>query len=470
MKHATPAWTAALAVVTGLAAVLVGGCAQWGAGEEGAVPPPPLAPAMLDANAMAVQWQSKASLAPDTHLVDVWVRGDFVVLHGSDHRVYVLDAESGLRLWSADLAKDHETLWPPAAHRGRLWFVTTTSLMGFRGSDGRNVVEEVLRPAPATPAEGEEAAEVPEEEEPPAGPRVSWPGSAATRRRVTAEIGRIERRQDDLARLLERPQQAIPLDFAPSGPPATNGSHVFIPDAKGWLQAVSLRPDLVSWGRWTDGAVTAGPVVDGARVYFAGHNGSVYASAQNIRRIIWQYQTEGAIRADLRLTDTGMVLASSTDYSLYAFNGASGALEWDQLPNRRYHAGEPIRKPPYTFGEQIFLFTDGAGLTVLNTTTGKAQWQLKDGLDLITADADTVYVLGRGNDVLAVNRASGQVRFAIPLRGGTRIGINETGTGLLYFASPQGYVWAIARDREAETPAEVALLPGPAEAAAPAAM
>jgi outer membrane protein assembly factor BamB len=457
MKHATGAWTAALAVVAGLTAGLVGGCAQWGAGEGEAVPPPPLAPAMLDSHAMTVRWQSKASLTPNTHLVDAWVRGGFVVLHGSDHRVYVLDADSGIRLWSADLADDHETLWPPATHRGNLWFVTTTSLMGFRGSDGRNIVEDVLRPAPpVAAAEGEKPDEDADEEEEAAAPSVTWPGSGATRRKVTAEISRTERRQNELAQLLAARQQAIPLDFAPSGPPATDGAHVFIPDAKGWLQAISLRPDLVSWGRWTDGAVTAGPIVDAARVYFAGHNGVVYASAQNMRRVIWQYQTEDAIRADLRMTDTGMVLAGSTDYSLYAFNGASGALEWDQLPNRRYNAGEPIRKPPYTFGEQVFLFTQNAGLTVLDTTTGKTQWQLTDGLDLVTADVDTVYVLGRGNDLLAVNRAGGDVRFAIPLRGGTQIGINETGTGILYFASPDGYVWAIARDREAEAPAEEA--------------
>ena len=458
-------WMVPTAVVVGLAAVLAGGCAQWGAGEEGAVPPPPLAPASLATNAMGVQWQSKASLSPNTHVVDLWVRGGYVVAHGSDHRVYVLDAESGLRLWSADLADDHETLWPPAAHRGRLWFVTTTGLLGFEGADGRNIVEEVLQtvPGPAPVAEGQPAEAAKEEEEAETGGSPAlWPGSAETRRQVTAEISRIENREGNLARFLAAEQQAIELDFAPSGPPACDGSHVFVPDAKGWLQAVTIRPDLVSWGRWTSGAVTAGPVVDAARVYFAGHNGIVYASAQNMRRIVWQYQTEAAVRADLRMTDTGMVLVGSTDYSLYAFNGASGALEWDELPNRRYNAGEPIRKPPYTFGEQVFLFTRNAGLTVLDTSTGKVQWQLPEGLDLVTADADTVYVLGRGHDLLAITRASGKIRFAIPLRDGTRIGINETGTGLLYFASPDGYVWAMSRTVEGEPPAEEAPAAAPA--------
>jgi len=461
MNHAAQARAAMMATVAGLAAVLAGGCAQPTGPGEGDVPPPPAAPAALASNAMAVRWHSQLFLTPKTHLSDLWVRGGYLVGRGSDHRVYVLDAESGVRLWSADLADAHETLWPPAVHRDRLWFATSTRLMGFRGADGKNIVKESLASTPeptATLAEG--AAGETEEAPAPTGG-----SSTAAQRRAAAEIARIERRRQELNRLLATNENAVPLDFAPAGPPATDGSHIFVPDAKGWLQAVAIRPGLVSWGRWTEDAVTAGPAVDAARVYFAGHNGMVYASNQSIRRIIWQYQTEGAIVADLRLTDSGMVLVGSTDYSLYAFGGTSGTLEWTQLPNRRYNAGEPIRKPPYTFGEQVFLFTRAAGLTVLDTSTGKTQWRLKDGADLITADAHTVYVLGRGNDLLAVNRESGKVRFAIPLRHGTRIGINETGTGVLYFATADGHVWAIARSTEPETPAKA---PAAGAAAAPA--
>jgi len=435
----------------GLAVILAGDAVLAADAGQAAVTPP-IAPAAADSNVMAVRWQTDMALNPNTHLKNLWVREGYVIGHGSDHRVYILNAETGVRLWSADLAEAHETVWPPAVHRDHIWFVTTTRMMGFRAADGKNIVEEVLTPGSQYTAVSGAAEGKADQVEPARKP--TWGGTTDAQRRARAEINRIERRQAELTQFLDAEQRAVTLDFAPSGPPATDGSHVFVPDAKGWLQAVAIRPRLVSWGRWTANAISAGPVIDAARVYFAGHNGMVYASAQNMRRIVWQYQTEGPIRADLRLTDTGMVLVGSTDYSLYAFNGASGALEWTQLPNRRYNAGEPIRKPPYTFGEQVFLFTQGAGLTVLDTTTGKRQWQLKDGADLITADADTVYVLGRGNDLLAAKRANGEVRFAIPLARGTRIGINETGTGILYLSAPGGYVWAYAREAEPETPAE----------------
>jgi len=446
MKGVTTILAGTIAVAAGAAAMLAAGCGQPAGRGESASAPPPVAPAALASNGMRIRWQTGAILAPGTHLTHVWVRRGYVVCHGSDHRVYVIDAETGVRLWSAVLAASHETVWPPALHGDRLWFATTTRLMGFRGSDGKNIVQEALTPSETVLTPETETAMTAK----PAGQTVQWAGAREAARRVEAQVARLERHRADLDRLLAHETEAIDLEFGPSGPPATDGSHVFIPDAKGWLQAVSIRPQIVSWGRWTGDAVTAGPVVDATRVYFASHNGTVYASTQNVRRILWEYQTEGPVTADLRMTETGILLAGSLDYSLYAFDGASGVPEWSELPNRRYNAGEPIRKPPYTFGEQVFLFTARAGLTVLDTTTGKVRWQLADGYDLITADAETVYVLGRGNDLLAVDRQTGEVRFAIPLRPGALVGINETGTGMLYLATPEGQVLAVRKATEEE--------------------
>ncbi len=451
MKVVTTVLAGAVAAA-GTLAVLAAGCGRPAATEESASAPPPAAPAALASNGMRVRWQTGVLPAPGTHLTRVWVRRGYVVARGSDNRVYVVDAETGVRLWSQALATPHETVWPPALHGDRLWFATTTRLLGFRGADGENIVQEALAPAGETPSEEaeEETTETGQAATPRRGPSPRWAGSRETVRRVEAKVARLERQRADLDRLLAHETESIELAFAPSGPPTTNGSHVYVPDAKGWLQAVSIRPRLVSWGRWTDDAVTAGPVVDAARVYFASHNGTVYASTQNVRRVVWEYQTEGPIKADLRMTETGLLLVGSLDYSLYALNGASGVLEWEGLPNRRYNAGEPIRTPPYTFGRQIFLFTAGAGLTVLDTTTGKREWQLDAGRDLVTADADTVYIVSRGNDLLAADRRTGEVRFAIPLRAGTLIGINETGTGLLYLATPEGQVLAVRQATEEE--------------------
>jgi len=448
---------AALAVGMGVLAVAAAGCGPADRGDDDL--PLPVAPVVLTGNHMEVRWQTRALLAPGTHLTDVWVVGEFLVCHGSDHRVYVIDAKTGVRLWSKDLADPHETVWPPTVYRNDLWFATTTKLIGFHGAEGRNIVDQAAR-------SDREAARAKRQ-----GRRDAWHAKVIARRmarpdeppeykitRAAAES------QIASAEAIERARETLTVDpvgvelaFAPAGRPATNGVHVYVPDGKGWLQAVSVVPGVVSWGRWTDDAVTAGPVADNALVYFGGRDGVVYASTQNVRRIVWQYQTEGAIVADLKRTEAGLVLAASLDYSLYAFQGASGRLDW------RYNAGERIRRAPYAFGTQVFVFTQQAGLTALDEN-GKVLWRLAEGDDVITADAETVYVLSRGNDLLAVDRKDGKGRWGAPLRAATLIGTNETNTGILYLATPEGQVLAAARKQEAGQGADEDV----AEAEAPA--
>jgi len=430
-----------LAVGMGVLAVAAPGCGPAGRGDEDL--PLPVAPVVLTGNHMEIRWQTRALLAPGTHLTDVWVVGGFLVCHGSDHRVYVIDAKTGVRLWSKDLADPHETVWPPTAYKNDLWFATTTKLIGFHGADGRNIVAQAARGERETSRGKRQerrdawhakviAGRMEQPDEPP-----EYKIARAAAESQIASVEAVEQSREPLA----VDPVGIELAFAPSGRPATNGVHMYVPDGKGWLQAVSMVPGVVSWGRWTDDAVTAGPVADDALVYFAGRDGVVYASTQNVRRVVWQHQTEGAIVADLKRTEAGLILAASLDYSLYAFQGTSGRLDW------RYNAGERIRRAPYAFGTQVFVFTQQAGLTALDEN-GKVLWRLAEGDDVVTADNETVYVLSRGNDLLAVDRKEGKVRWGAPLRTASLIGTNETNTGILYLATPEGQVLAAARKQE----------------------
>ena len=117
MRRVTQGVWAVLAMAMALLAVSGAGCAPR---RPAAAPPPagdlplPPAPVVLAANAMEVLWNTQALIAPDSHLTAVWVVGDFLVCHGSDHRIYVIDAKTGVRLWSRDVAAPHEAVWPPA--------------------------------------------------------------------------------------------------------------------------------------------------------------------------------------------------------------------------------------------------------------------------------------------------------------------------------------------------------------------
>jgi len=332
----------------------------------------PVVPLSLVAGGMHVVWHTPLTLDPPTRVTEAWVRGGYLVCRAGNNRIYVLNAASGVLLWSRRMAEPYQDVYAPAVYQDTLYVASTTKLTALRVSDGR----------------------------------------------VLDETG---------------------LDFAPAGGIVTNGEHCYIPAWGGWLQAVALVPKTMSWGRWTEGAMTAAPALDSTSVFFGSQSGEILASAQNTRRVSWVYQTEGPIVADLKRTKSGLILAASLDYSLYAINGSSGRREW------RFDAGEPLKTPPYADGGQVFVFADGIGLVVLDEATGRIQWRETDAQAYVGVDADTLYSRSRDDLLVAAARTDGAKRFAVPLRADTLVAVNETGTGVLYLVTEEGLVQALAR-------------------------
>ena len=368
------AWALA---VCGAAAVLASaGCGR-PAVTAGDLESAPIVPRSLASSQMQGVWHTQLTLDPGTAVTDTWLRGDYLICRGSGNRLHVLNASSGILLWSRVVAESYEDVFAPAVYEETLYVVSTTKLTSLRVSDGRMLWEKEL-------------------------------------------------------------------DFSPSGGIVTNGVHCFVPDSAGWLQAVALVPKTMSWGRWTEGAVTAAPALDSTGVFFGSHSGMIFSSAQNARRIAWQYQTEGPIAADLKRTKNGLILAASHDYSLYAIKGSSGRREW------RYDAGEPLKTPPYADGNQVFVLAEGIGLKVLDETTGKVEWGQADAAGYVGVDADTLYYRSVGGNLVAAARSDGTKRFAMPLRPDALVAVNETGSGVLYLATREGLIQALARKRAPE--------------------
>jgi len=336
----------------------------------------PVAAAALADQGLEVAWKTEMLLEPKTTLTNLWLRGKFLIGLADDQRVFCVNAATGVRLWSHQVADQNAKVWPPCAVGDNVYVATTTKVFGY-DIDGRNFA-------------------------------------------------------------------TVDLEFSPSGRPVTNGVHFFVPDAKGWLEAVSLLPKVVSWGRWTENSVTSGPVMDSTTIYFAGQDGIVYASTTHVRRVLWQHQCEGPIVADLALTKKGLVLVASRDYALYAFAGAGGRVEW------RYEAGEPLKRTPYAVGGQVFLFSKEAGLTAIDASSGHKQWSIADGQDFLSADPATAYFLNKARALVAVNRVDGKVLFSLPLLKGTLYAPNDTENGLIYLALPGGKTVAVAKQKEQE--------------------
>ena len=104
------------------------------------------------------------------------LREEGVNVEEIENTIYVINATTGVRLFSVPLGSQDEKTWKPTSLKDNLWIATTTSLWGFQAEDGR-------------------------------------------------EIGHTK------------------IDFTPGAGIATNGAYVYVPDANGWLQAVSIGAD-----------------------------------------------------------------------------------------------------------------------------------------------------------------------------------------------------------------------------------
>ena len=187
---------APVGLAAGLTLAMAAGCR----GPQARGPEPmPVAPGVLEANGMEVAWHTSLTPAPGTRLARMWhstdaarggegaSKGALLVGLGSDNRIYVVDAATGMRMWSDLAAPAHETVWRPVLLGDTLWVVSTTEVKSYRASNGTRL-------------------------------------------------------------------RKIGFEFGASGNPATNGRHCFIPDTRGYLEAVKVDPEaeVLPWHRWTE--------------------------------------------------------------------------------------------------------------------------------------------------------------------------------------------------------------------------
>lgn len=118
------------------------------------------------------------------------------------------------------------------------------------------------------------------------------------------------------------------------------------------------------------------PVERGGKVYFATGTGLIQAVDAATGASLWQFQTDGTIRADPEVTED-YVIAGSFGGTLYCLDRATGALVWeydtrtglDDTP-RDY----TINSPATVVGDTVYIGTRSTYLFALELATGALKW------------------------------------------------------------------------------------------------
>jgi outer membrane protein assembly factor BamB len=190
-------------------------------------------------------------------------------------------------------------------------------------------------------------------------------------------------------------------------------------DTGGRIAAVGLDRDYDVY-RWTRlaGLVSQPPVLFENSLYFATEEGSVYA-VTNAPAPFWPasdekpsgaFKTDGNIRAALRI-DEGGVYVASTDTKLYCLDPINGNIRWI------YYAQESLTQTPTPGADTLYVPVAGKGLVAIDKKspglyTRQPKWTNAEAKNVVAEDARYAYVLTKSGQIAALDRATGQLKFA----------------------------------------------------------
>lgn len=211
------------------------------------------------------------------------------------------------------------------------------------------------------------------------------------------------------------------------------------------------------WELMTSAGISAAPVFFGETVYAAGEDGSVYAVNED-RAPVWTlpdfvFRTDGRILADLKVDDYGVYVAS-TDSKLYCLDRLTGKIRW------QFFAGIALLDSPVVTSDSVYQYVPTQGLVAIEKGTGefirKPRWAAKDAKQFLAADEKYVYVALNDRRIGALEKATGELKFASD-RTDLTVFAPNTKSGIVYGATPTGLVLAIKPVTKAGTVGELVL-------------
>ncbi|SFI04192.1 outer membrane protein assembly factor BamB family protein [Planctomicrobium piriforme] len=240
------------------------------------------------------------------------------------------------------------------------------------------------------------------------------------------------------------------LPSPPSAPPkgdddflyvATLNSKILAYDARK-LRTLTVRGMMPQWANrselWTFQMPlpsNSSPIPAGENVVFSSDKGMIYSLGATHKELRFQLEVGGKMSAPLAYS-RDYVFACDTHSRLLCVNIKNGRVVW------AFSSGAPIRRQPHVVGSQVFATVPREGLTSLSVTTGLQQWYQPRATDVIAVSDKRVYAGDPDENVLILDRETGQILAQMRLRD-FPIRVHNDRTDRLYLASPGGTIVAL---------------------------
>jgi outer membrane protein assembly factor BamB len=190
--------------------------------------------------------------------------------------------------------------------------------------------------------------------------------------------------------------------------------------------------NAIAWRYKTSKSIVVPVVPAGDIVAFASQNGSLYSVTASDRKLNFQFETDARLSAPMGQYKNQLLIASE-DYNFYAVDIRSGATSWQMT------AGLPIRRQPQVILGQAYLSPERGGMYKIATETGRIQWHHPRAEELVAVTPRRVYATDELNNLLILSRETGANLGMIPLPKFTRR-VNNDRTDRIYLATSSGLI------------------------------
>lgn len=243
--------------------------------------------------------------------------------------------------------------------------------------------------------------------------------------------------------------RSIDLESSIRSPAVGSGKNIYIGidyENGGRIRKIDIERTLSTTPRWelmTFGGLSAAPALHQGILYVGSEDGRVYAVGED-RSSVWPlprgvFETGGRIVADIKADDSGVYVAS-TDSKLYCLDRNTGKIKW------QFFSGALLTRGPEVTETTVYQYVPGHGLAAIDKTSGQynrePKWISREARKLLSEDEQYAYVLGRNNQIVALDKQTGKAAFRSQRRDLAVFGTN-TRNGIIYAATRDGEVLAI---------------------------
>lgn len=160
--------------------------------------------------------------------------------------------------------------------------------------------------------------------------------------------------------------------------PLIDHGRVFFGSQSGLVYALDDRTGATVWTYQAAGAVKASPTLSGGALYFGDYSGHLQAISELTGRPLWVSTSEGALFGSGTFYSTaaviyGRVFLGNTDGRVYAYDAATGKLDWAVQTGDYVYSSPAVATAP-GLGPTVYIGSYSGTFYALSARTGQVSW------------------------------------------------------------------------------------------------